>query len=296
MVEILVKYMPARAPALLIVAAFLAVTPATSFAQDAEPDAGHTTQPEPLPPIDTNAANDGETASPPDFFADTSSQSAAPAEVRFDSAEVTPMTVPAQALQEFRDDSDFDYSSTNPGHPDTAIERFKRWLQELLLDLFGATSDSFNTLLWIALAFVSLFAIISITGVRRMFGSSGKSLVSGIEELGEDIHGMDFNRLIDQAAAAGDYRRAIRLHYLKNLKQLTDSSLIDWRIDKTNDQYLTELRGTPVAEPFRQATVAFEYAWYGDVKLTKPLFERLCQRFNIVGEIAGESAPSRGKG
>lgn len=285
MVEVTVKNWQQRL-LLSIATTLLVVLPITIFAQtDDKIEENDTTQLELPFPSDSSSNND---SIPVELLYDTDEQSTTPAVVNFDSSEVVAIAIPNEALKDFRDDSDFNYSGNNPGQEESWWGRFKRWIAELLLGSVGGSSSLLNTLLWIALALALLFTIISITGVRKMFGSAGKSLVSGIEELGEDIHAMDFNRLIDEALAAGDYRRAVRLHYLKNLKELTDRNLIDWRIDKTNYEYLAELRGKPIAEPFREATVAFEYAWYGDVKLTHHLFERLCQRFKKVGEMVRE--------
>lgn len=271
---------------LSVVATLLAVLSIPALAQQEGKVTENDTTALELPlPSDSSSGQD---SLPVELLSDPDKQSTTPATVNFDSSEVSAISIPDETLKDFRNDSDFDYSTNNPGQEDSWWGRFKRWIAEMLLDSLGGASSLVSTLLWIALGLVLIFTIISITGVRKMFGSAGKSLVSGIEELGEDIHAMDFNRLIDEAVAAGDYRRAIRLHYLKNLKQLTDRNFIDWRIDKTNYEYLTELRDKPIAQPFREATVAFEYAWYGDVKLTKPLFERLRQRFKKLGDMVGE--------
>nr|WP_262905325.1 DUF4129 domain-containing protein [Hymenobacter nitidus] len=80
----------------------------------------------------------------------------------------------------------------------------------------------------------------------------------------EDIHSLDFNTLLAQAEAAGNYRLAVRLGYLAVLKQLTDHGLIRWQPEKTNHDYLRELTAGSLRPAFQEITRQFEYVWYGE--------------------------------
>ena len=60
-----------------------------------------------------------------------------------------------------------------------------------------------------------------------------------------------------------DYIIAIRLNYLLALNQLNKNSLVNWKKDKTNSDYINELRGSNFHKDFKQLTVWFERAWFG---------------------------------
>jgi len=48
---------------------------------------------------------------------------------------------------------------------------------------------------------------------------------------------------------------------------MTDKELIDWQLQKTNDDYLKELGSTKLQEPFKTITRLYDYIWYGNFDL-----------------------------
>ena len=102
---------------------------------------------------------------------------------------------------------------------------------------------------------------------------------------------MDFDRLIAEATAARAYRRAVRLLYLKTLKTLAADNLIDWQRDKTNHEYIAELRQPALRSSFAELTFLFEYIWYGDFPVDEGVFDRARSRFTQFGQARrGEGA------
>ena len=83
-----------------------------------------------------------------------------------------------------------------------------------------------------------------------------------IEE--EDIREMDLDSMLQDALATHNYKLAIRIRFLMLLKKLTDQELIEWSQEKTNRDYIRELRRHPSIDLFKEATLGFELAWYGD--------------------------------
>jgi hypothetical protein len=90
------------------------------------------------------------------------------------------------------------------------------------------------------------------------------------EEMPVDIFAINYQKEIDKAAAEGNYRLAIRLQYLRLLKQLTEKNIIQYKQDKTNFDYISELHSTPYYNQFFRITRNYEYSWYG--------------RFDVSGE------------
>lgn len=80
----------------------------------------------------------------------------------------------------------------------------------------------------------------------------------------EDIREMDLDGMLRDALASGDHKLAIRARFLILLRSLTEKDLITWSQEKTNRDYIRELRKQPYIETFKQLTLRFELAWYGD--------------------------------
>jgi hypothetical protein len=73
---------------------------------------------------------------------------------------------------------------------------------------------------------------------------------------------------------------------LQLLKQLSDSQLIDWQPDKTNQTYLRELatQRPNLRAPFAELTRQFEYVWYGELPLQRPLYADVRERQLQLGQ------------
>jgi hypothetical protein len=194
-------------------------------------------------------------------------------------------------LAKLRASRDFEYErETAEGL--SPWQRFLRWLRSLVPELDQADeaqSTNLNkTWTWVVriiAALVLVFAITKLLGIDIPFNLDlrGKKTVAATP-LPEDIHNIDFAQMIGQALGQGDFRLAVRLHYLQLLKQLTDQGLITWRNWKTNEDYAHEvaaLRNTDLRLGFNQATLVFDYVWYGHFEVDaqnypslKALFER----------------------
>lgn len=73
----------------------------------------------------------------------------------------------------------------------------------------------------------------------------------------------EYTRQLNEALKNGDYRLALRLNYLKVLRVLIEQKLIVWTKEKTNAEYLIELRKQSFHGSFRSLVVAFDRVWYG---------------------------------
>ena len=103
----------------------------------------------------------------------------------------------------------------------------------------------------------------------------------------EEVTGeSDFDTLIRQSAAKGNYRLAIRYQYLKLLHRLADKHFIEMAADKTNYQYVRELssRGPAVNQQFQNdfasLTLNYEYVWYGEFGVDDVIYNRIARGFN----------------
>jgi len=99
--------------------------------------------------------------------------------------------------------------------------------------------------------------------------------------LDENIHEMDFDKLIEDALMKKDYRGGVRLVFLYSLKMLSDKNLIHWDQGKTNHDYLDELKQDELRGGFNDLNLYFEYAWYGNFTINAETFAHVQQIFSV---------------
>lgn len=125
----------------------------------------------------------------------------------------------------------------------------------------------FQTLLWTLIigGFVAFLIIYLANSNIGLFRKSGKQLVSDEEELitTDNIFEINYQREIDKAVNNGNYRLAVRLLFLRSLKNLSDKNIIQYKQDRTNFDYLMQLHPTKYYNDFFRITRNYEYAWYG---------------------------------
>lgn len=80
----------------------------------------------------------------------------------------------------------------------------------------------------------------------------------------EELLEGDWNSLAEQASNAEDYRLAIRYAYLDLLQYLQERNILNYRPDKTNNDYYYELKAEELRSAFRTVSRQYEYAWYGN--------------------------------
>ena len=148
------------------------------------------------------------------------------------------------------------------------------WLKRQFLKL--TEYDSYNTAwdifiyLLIALAVVAIVFGIYKSEIKGLFLSNKNKNKLNVSEYLEDIHTIDYEKMIEQAIANKNFRYAIRLNYLRSLKILSDKELIYWKIDKTNREFLKEIKLNNLKSKFEKITNDFESIWYGgfDIDIT----------------------------
>lgn len=99
------------------------------------------------------------------------------------------------------------------------------------------------------------------------------------EEVIENIEDIDADKLYKTAIEQGDYRLAIRMHFIKTLQALTIKDHIEWQTEKTNRDYQREISLRPLSTDFRQIASVYESVWYGDQSIDYNSFKILDQLF-----------------
>ena len=214
--------------------------------------------------------------------------------VTYDSSSIVDRRLDSSVWAAYADDERFAYDPEEEGANVGLIEEFLLWLSERLDFMEGplrALSASSDVIVYILFALALFFVARALSkgGMVGIFRRSASEDLQ-IDEEFADIEKVDFPRLINAAAAAGDYRRAIRLEYLQLLRSLALAGLIDWRPEKTNAEYLDEIATLPVAPTMRELTLLFDYTWYGGFPVAAADYARHKTTFDRAKGLVGRRA------
>lgn len=92
------------------------------------------------------------------------------------------------------------------------------------------------------------------------------------EEITENIFEIDYRKEIEAAIKAGDHRLAIRLMFLRLLKDLSQKNIIQYKQERTNFDYLSQVYRTSYYNDFFRLTRHYEYTWYGKFEVSPEVF------------------------
>lgn len=121
---------------------------------------------------------------------------------------------------------------------------------------------------------------------------TNKNLIT-IENIEENIHDSDIDDFIQKAINEKKYPLAIRLYYLAIIKELSIHKLIKWKRDKTNKDYIREMRPSNLFSSFREVTRIFERVWYGNNQLEEKDFKNLKPKFKqLIDEVESNKTNS----
>jgi len=101
------------------------------------------------------------------------------------------------------------------------------------------------------------------------FGKKNRKLDIKDEELHENIHEINFPESILKFEKSGDFRSAVRYQFLFVLKKLSDKKLIAWNPEKTNKDYVAELKAPHLKNEFYDLSYIFDYVWYGEFDINE---------------------------
>ncbi|WP_422105160.1 DUF4129 domain-containing protein [Winogradskyella sp.] len=181
---------------------------------------------------------------------------------------------------------DFNYSINDTGGINL-IQRILRSFFNWLSDVFGFDISflDYQTLEYIVygllgvIVFYLLIKFLLQNPVSSVFKTEDRA-IEGFNYVEENIEQVDFDRLIKQALKDNNYRLATRYMYLKSLKALTNKKAIEWHYDKTNTDYLNEIKDSKLKALFKRISYIYDYVWYGEFPIDEESFNKNKNDFN----------------
>ena len=195
-----------------------------------------------------------------------------------DSSEIITRSADTEELQRLKSDPALQYKEP-PTIAESLWDRFILWLRQLISSIFesAVTTDWGRVLVYVVgliLLVVLIMAILRVNAFKIFSSGDGVSTYR-YNALDDNIHDMDFDKLIDDAMSKKDYRLGVRLVFLYALKMLSDKDHIHWDHGKTNHDYMEELKMAELKPGFNDLNYYFEYAWYGNFNINAEMFNHV---------------------
>ena len=130
----------------------------------------------------------------------------------------------------------------------------------------GSKMNNPSNGLW-GVLLILLLIIILVLVLVFLFLSKDKDTTISKEKIDDliptEIPRSELERMLDQAIASKDYRKAIRIYFIFIIKDLTEKGWIVWHKRKTNMSYLREMKKRPFYKEFSKVVSIYEVVWYG---------------------------------
>ncbi|WP_034891825.1 hypothetical protein [Gillisia sp. Hel_I_29] len=203
-------------------------------------------------------------------------------------------TVPfnSNKIEEFKNSKDFAY--LNNAESDGWWARFKNWLRlkynqfvTWFFEQFG-TSTAVSLLLKILPYFLLGILVLLIGWLFSKLSAStsmlhkNKDTAFYINAEEEIIRSKNIDELISSAIQAQDYRLAIRYYYLQLLKIFNSEGTINYEFQKTNDDYLAEIKNLELKASFKNIIRLYDFIWYGNFNIGEKEFQRAQESFKGI--------------
>lgn len=192
------------------------------------------------------------------------------------------------SFKEKYDSEDFIYEEKT--QEENALDRFKQWLADLFSRLFGITNN--KTAMGAVVIVIRIIAVLLILFVvylivkaimmkegKWIFGKNSDRRLINYDEIERNLHLVDFETLIKQSIQSGEKRLTIRYYYLWLLKKMSERQIIEWDVEKTNSDYLYEIKSETFKNEFSYLSYLYNYIWYGEFELDEATFEKARKAF-----------------
>ena len=172
-------------------------------------------------------------------------------------------------INTFLEDDYYQYNNEKVIATETWWQKILKWIAKgigTFLKIIDKGGKPLEYIFYIIIFGLFIFILTKLLGVnyQSLFLKSKKIKVQNVEFFEEDIHAINFNKVIRDAEKNNNFRKAIRYLYIYYLKHLTDAELIEWQPNKTNRDYQKEMKKTKLFSLHNHLTSIYEHIWYGE--------------------------------
>ena len=199
-----------------------------------------------------------------------------------DTTVVTTRSFDSTLLKTLKADPDLNYKQP-PTVAESLWQRLLSWIGRFFSSLLeGATMNNIGRILMYTLVLILVIAIIltvlKVNAFRVLYSGADQNKFNS-SVFHENIHVMDFEKLIREATEKQDFRQGTRLILLYALRLLSDQHLIQWEAGKTNHDYVDEVKLPELKTGLNEISFYFDYAWYGNFPVSAEAFMKVQHTF-----------------
>lgn len=134
---------------------------------------------------------------------------------------------------------------------------------------------------WLIASSVILLVVYKLFINGGFFKKEGREIVHG-KTINENlIENAQYESLIQEAIHNKSYTIATRYMFLQVLQKLNTRGMIKFTRDKTNSEYVRELKDKPYQQQFSRLILHYEYVWYGRSAVSKEKFDEVKKDFDL---------------
>lgn len=187
----------------------------------------------------------------------------------------------------------FDYEDT-PHESLSLVEKINNWLQKQISAILDNPVAQSILEIALYLGFAALIILLinqflkgNMSGI---FQSEKISKPDAFVLEQKEGQSRDLDKLIQKAIDDNQYSLAIRHLYQKSLFQLQNAGYISWKKNKTNRDYLYEIKQGDLQKVFREVTRYYELAEYGNFSISNNDFQQIYARFKKLKTLIQPSS------
>ncbi len=212
--------------------------------------------------------------------------------VKAEAEKVSLRSYDSTKLAEYRQEKRFQYDKVRqeeaaPSWFTKMLKNIGKWLSAAVPS--AKTMDTVGNVIVYGIAILAFLLIIwgiFKMRIRNVIAKSADPLSFDFKEVTTDILMTDFEKYLMEAVKAGNYKKAVQILYLESLKSLTLNNIIQWKPNKTNQEYLYEMQNSPLRRPFMDITRMFEYIFYGEFPINEQTYLQTAAAFqDFQGKI-----------
>lgn len=214
--------------------------------------------------------------------------------ISHDDSKIELQQITKENLKEYQADSDFNYVEFV--QEESILTRIIRWFKNIITKIFEfifgvgtATGvlrfilDAIPYLLLATLLFLLLKFFLKVNS-NSIFSIQQNNAAFKFSEEEQLIKNEDLSAWIDKAIKKQNFRLAIRYYYLLTLKKLNEMNFISWQLQKTNEDYIKEIKHEHIKSDFSDITRIYDYVWYGEFEIDAFKFESLKAEFESLNK------------
>jgi hypothetical protein len=150
------------------------------------------------------------------------------------------------------------------------------------LDVAAPDPSKISKSTWRTILFILLFSIVIVLlyfWLKRQNFSSKINQIVDENWNPEVITVSELESRLENALKNEVYREVIRIYFTMILQELIRLQLIKWRLEKTNQQYIYEVKNQLLRAELRKCTRYFDIVWYGEYNIDRAKFEEIQPHF-----------------